>query len=587
MEKKEIYLEKAQTWANDPYFDQKDRQEIADLLKNPEQNKVELKERFARDLEFGTGGLRSILGIGANRMNKYNVRRATQALSNIINKYFKHPTAVVSFDCRKFSPEFSKEVAQVFAANNIITYIFDELTPTPILSFAIRELRAQTGVMVTASHNPKIYNGYKAYWNDGAQVTPPYDKEIIDEYGKLTNWNEIKSVDFNEAQKNGLIKNVSQDVSNKYFQTIEKYCLNLSLIKNSGSKIHIIYTPLHGTGYKPAVKMAEHLGFNHFEVIKEQAVADSNFSTVKSPNPEDPIALEMAVNLMMKKNADIVFGTDPDGDRLGVVVNHHAQPVYLNGNQIAILMLEYILKSKKDQGTLPKKGLVIKSIVTSELQRKICDYFGVTLIDTLTGFKWMAQALKDEEEKKSGYTFLFASEESFGYMPFSEIRDKDGISSMALMSEIALSHKLQNKTVVDAFDDICNKYGFALEGLLSIDYLGLEGQEKIKRIMTYFRNSYLKIFEQNVTEVIDYLQLTKENFTHQTKTTFKMEKSDVLGFTFNNGDKLYLRPSGTEPKIKFYIMVQANEGTLKHKKIVAEDKITQMKNFIRNICESI
>lgn len=567
---KERAMQLAKAWANDQYIDQADREKLKSLLSDPETHEAEIIESFYQDLEFGTGGLRSILGIGSNRMNKYNVRKATQAMVNALRKTkASGGTACVSFDCRNFSREFSQEVASVFAANGLNVHIYQNLAPTPMLSYAIRHYQADLGVMVTASHNPKQYNGFKAYWSDGAQVTPPDDQNIINEYNKLNEWTQIKSCEFEGALDSGKIQWIGEDCIEAFYQTIYDSALNREMCLTHGRDVHIIYTPLHGTGYIPAQKVSSEMGFERFEIVESQAVFDGNFSTIKTtPNPEDPKALELAVAIMLEENADVTYGTDPDGDRLGVVVNQKGIPYYLNGNQIALLMMHYILEQKTKQGTMPSKPLVIKSLVTSPLQNTIANNYQTEVKDTLTGFKWMAKLWRELED--SEYEFVFASEESFGYMPHEKVRDKDAIASIALMNEIVLYYKREGLNLVEALDQIYDKFGYAEESLVALTFEGIEGKEKINRIMQYYRDNHAKsIAGHEVSKFNDYQ-----------KGVDGMTPSNVLGFEFIDGNKLFLRPSGTEPKIKFYTMVQVTEGNLAEKKQTAKKLIQAIESEI-------
>jgi phosphoglucomutase len=580
-------IDNATIWGKNTYFSESDRKEITNLLADLKTNEHELTERFYRDLEFGTGGLRAPMGMGQNRMNKYNVRRATQALANNVIKHFGGGSAVISYDSRNCSKEFALEAAGVFAANGIKAYVFKALSPTPMLSFGVRYFKAQTGIMITASHNPPIYNGFKAFWNDGAQVVPPYDKEIINEYNTLTDWNKIKYMSFDEAVKQGLAAWTDEKVDDAFYEVIEKKVIqDLAMVKKSGSELSIVYTALHGTGEVPCQQAAKRLGFTNFYSIPEQSKPDGNFPTVKSPNPEDPKALAMAIDYMMKNKGDIVFGTDPDGDRLGVVVNDHGKAAILNGNQIAALMLYYVFMIKSQNKTLPEKALVIKSIVTSPIQNAIVEHFGGTVMDTLTGFKWMAGLIRELEEKSSDYNFVFASEESFGYMPHKESRDKDGVSSLAIMSEVALYYKKKNMSLVDALDEIYSKFGFFYESLLSQDYEGIQGAQKISRIMEYFRNYPESHFAgEEIVAKEDYESSLSSDLKLKANKIIELPKSNVLSFTFASGNKLFLRPSGTEPKIKFYTMVRETEGDLATKKINALKKVKTLEEQIQEICE--
>lgn len=585
---KERAFELAQTWANDDYIDQADREHLQELLRDPAKNESEIVESFYQDLEFGTGGLRSILGVGSNRMNKYNVRKAAQAMVDALRAELPNGgRACVSFDCRNFSKEFSREVAGVFAANGLETFIFEDLAPTPMLSYAVRYYEANLGVMITASHNPKQYNGFKAYWADGAQVTPPNDQLVIDKYNAISNWNDIKLGSFEELMEKNNIKWVSQECIQSFYQTVYDNALDREMCLTHGKKVHIIYTPLHGTGYVPSLHVSKEMGFENFEIVESQAVFDGNFSTIKTtPNPEDPQALELAVAIMLEENADVAYGTDPDGDRLGVVVNNKGIPAYLNGNQIAILMMHYMLEQKSKQGTLPKKPLILKSLVTSPLQTTIATKYNTEVRDTLTGFKWMAKLWKELEN--TDYEYVFASEESFGYMPHDKVRDKDAVASIALMNEIVLYYKLQDMNLINALDKIYEEFGYAEESLVALTFEGLEGKEKINRIMQYYRdNSTADIAGFKVETFNDYKAGVSKNLASGETTQLDMTPSNVLGFTFTDGTKLFLRPSGTEPKIKFYTMVQVKDGDLTQKKQTAKDYIQKIEAEINERAASL
>ena len=590
MDMKARAFELAKSWTSNEYFDEQDRKYIQSLLDNPEKNEQEIIESFYQDLEFGTGGMRSIIGLGTNRMNKYNVRRATQAMANtVLAENPTSPCVTISYDCRKYSQEFAKEVCSVFAANGIKAYLFKELTPTPMLSYALRYYKAHAGVMITASHNPKQYNGYKAYWSDGAQVTPPQDQMVIDAYYQLTDWNSIKSVDFEKALSDKMVEYISDECVEHFYSMLEGLSLNLDMCKTKGKELHVIYTPLHGTGYKPCLTISKRMGFSHFEVVEEQATYDSSFSTVRTtPNPEDPAALEIAVKRMQEKNADLVYGTDPDCDRLGVVVNNRGDVHYLNGNQISFILLYYIFEQMQAQNKLPSRPLVIKSIVTSDLQKNIVESYGGTVLNTLTGFKWMAKLWKDLQAEGTDYNFVFASEESFGYMTHEKARDKDAVGAISMMNEAALFYKLQGKTLVDVLDEIYEKFGFAEESLIAKTYEGLEGKNKINRIMTYFRENYSSDFaDEEVAIFEDYQNLTKKDLIEKTEANFDFIKSNILSFSFKSGHKVFLRPSGTEPKIKFYTMVNVKEGSLEQRKTKAQERIETIENFIHKTIADI
>lgn len=583
---KNIILE-AKKWASNTYFDENSRKEIVTLLDNNDQQ--EILERFHKNIEFGTGGLRSIVGMGSNRMSKYIVRKATQAMCNVLkNQGVQNGRFALSYDCRHFSYEFACEAASVIAGNNFTAFIFKELTPTPMLSYAVRYLKADAGIMITASHNPPNYNGFKAYGADGAQVTPPLDKNIINEFNKIKDWNSIHYTEFNEALKDNSIQWIKSDLIDSYDQVILNQTKNLKLCQEHGADLKIVYTPLHGTGYKPCERILKKMGFKDFNIVESQKNPDPNFTTVKSPNPEDAEALTIAVKQMLETGGDIVYGTDPDGDRLGVVINVNNKPQYLNGNQIGVLMLHYIFESLKEQSKIPTNPLVIKSIVTSPLFDAITHAHKGKIVSTLTGFKWMARVLKEYEEQNKPFDFIFACEESFGYMGHMEARDKDGISAMALMSECALYYKRVGKNLNQVLDDIYTKYGFYQEGLLALSYQGLEGSQKIQNIMNYFRNyKDEKLLGETIAQIDDYQTLKKNDVLRDEQTNIDSFPSNVLAFHFKSGSSLYLRPSGTEPKIKFYSQVYFSEGTLSDNKHFAANKIRKFESTIKELVENL
>ena len=561
--------QKAQEWAKNPLFDQASRGEIQQLIDS--NNTKEIEERFYKDLEFGTGGIRSILGAGINRINTYTIRKATQALCDeVLAQKTIAPSICISYDSRRFSFEFAKSAAEVMAGNGIRAYIYERLNPVAMLSFSVRYHKSMAGVMVTASHNPPEYNGYKVFWSDGAQVTPPNDQNIINNYYGIKDFGVIKVMPFLEAEKKELIKWVGADVENHYHQAILSKSINPELCKREGSKLKVVYTPIHGAGLVPCTRALSDLGFTDVNVVPEQAKPDGNFPTVKSPNPENPSALKLAVDLMEKLNADIVMGSDPDTDRLCVAIKHQGKVEYLTGNQIGILKLHYILSQLKTQNKLSQNSYVVKTIVTTSLLDVIAKNFNVEVYNTLTGFKWICGKMNEIEKADPTKQFIFATEESYGYLCHTFARDKDGVSSVSQMAEVALFYKLQGLNLLEALDRIYEEYGFSHESLLSLDYFGIEGQEKISRIMTNFRNfSDNTLVGNRILEIRDY-----------SKEYADLPKSNVLGFFFENGDQFYLRPSGTEPKIKFYIMIQEKNGSLTEKKKQALVKTEKLLAFI-------
>lgn len=562
-------LEKAIWWANNDTFDTESRKEIQKLI--DQDDKKEITERFYKDLEFGTGGIRSILGAGINRINKYTIRKASQAIADEILACDTSgkPKIAISYDCRHQSLELAREAAGVYAANGILAIIFEHLNPVPLLSFSVRYHQANAGVMVTASHNPKAYNGYKVFWNDGAQVTPPNDESIITRYNNLADFAALKHMDFETGVKNGLIQLVGEQVENAYHDAILKAAINPKLCQESGHELKIVYTPIHGSALVPCTTALKRMGFTNVAVVEAQSKPDGDFPTVKSPNPENPEALAMAVEQMKQTGADLVMGSDPDGDRVGIAFIEKGEVVYLNGNQIGTLMLHYILENLQQQKRLPANPYFVKTIVTTPLQETIAAAFNVTTENTLTGFKWICGRMNEIERTQKDRNFIFGTEESFGYLNHTNVRDKDGISSITLLSEITLWYKKKNMSLIAALDEIYTKYGFSYEHLLSLDYFGKEGAEKINRIMERFRNLGDDIMGRKAIVVEDYKNGYK-NFP----------KSNVLGYHFEGGDRLYLRPSGTEPKIKFYIMVQEQQGELATKKSRADKKVQDFLAFI-------
>ena len=576
-------IDEALKWSTNSAIDKGDRTEVQQLI--DDNNLDELTERFYKSLEFGTGGLRAVLGNGINRINKYTIRKATQAVINAIKEVPKKDYKMaICYDSRKYSKEFAMEAAAVCAANDVHAYLYNRLNPVPLLSFAVRELNCDAGVMVTASHNPPKYNGYKVFWNDGAQVTPPNDKMVISHYNKIEHFEEIPITSFDHALEKGKITILSEEMENRYHSAIQTKMINPEMCMEHGNDLKIVFTPIHGTGLIPCTKALEISGFNNVLVPEEQAQPDHRFPTVKSPNPEDPEALAMAIQLMKQQNADIVMGTDPDTDRLGVAVLKDGDVFFPNGNQIGTLMLHYILTQSKD---ILKDSYFVKTIVTTDLQRKIAEKFGVQCENTLTGFKWICGRVKEIEQNEPHRNFLFGTEESFGYLNHPYVRDKDGVSSVVLMAEIALFHKKNNMDLFDALSKIYEEYGFFQEELLCLDYDGKVGAEKISRIMSHFRENVTKHYSSEPLKLIEDYQssMTTDVSTNQ-KTLINLPKSNVLGLFFENGDIIYLRPSGTEPKIKFYLMVNEKDGSIEEKSQKASKKIAAYISTIKETADN-
>lgn len=578
-------LDKAQEWASNTYFDEESRKEIQTLLDNGDETEIE--ERFYKDLEFGTGGMRSILGQGSNRMNKYNIRKATQALANeVLATKSTGAKVAISYDSRKFSFEFAKEAASVFAGNGIKALIYKRLNPVSLVSFAIRHHGCQAGIMVTASHNPPEYNGYKVFWSDGAQVTPPNDTNIIGNFNSISDYSTVKFLDFEEGIKTEMIAWMGMETEDLYYNSILTKAINPELCKERGTELKIAYTALHGTGTHPCMRSLQDLGLTNIVDVPEQREPDGTFPTVSSPNPENAEALERVVALMKKENADLAMGTDPDTDRVGLAVLYKGEVVYPNGNQIGILMLHYILSSLKEQGKLPANPYFVKTIVTTELQAKIAEHFGCRVENTLTGFKWICGRMAALEKSNPELNFVFATEESFGYLNHGFVRDKDGPSSIALISEMALWYKTKGMNLVEGLDKIYQEFGFSQESLLCLNYYGKDGAEKIGRIMDNFRSSSdTELCGTKISKREDYKSGEAKNYSEGSTEKLDFPSSNVLGYLLDNGNKLYLRPSGTEPKIKFYIMIQESEGSLDEKREKALKVTNEILNFVKTESE--
>jgi phosphoglucomutase len=540
-------IERANEWLKGDY-DQETKKAIRDLMDN---NPDELAESFYRDLEFGTGGLRGVIGVGTNRMNKYTVGAATQGLANYLKKVYpkeKNLSAAISYDCRIKSDYFARVVADVFSANGFKVYLFDELRPTPELSFAIRHFKCQTGVMITASHNPKEYNGYKAYWNDGAQMIPPHDKNVIDEVKKIR----VTDVKFDGVREN--IVMIGEEVDELYLNEIQK--LSVSPGSNQRqSELKMVYTPLHGTGVKLIPAILDRFGFENVFKVYAQDVIDGNFPTVISPNPEEPAALEMALDKARKVDAELVMATDPDGDRVGIAVkNQHDDLILLNGNQTASVLIYYLLSQWKRKEKLTGKEFIVKTIVTTELLMDIANKYEVECFDCLTGFKWIADVIRKNEGKK---TFIAGGEESYGYMIGDFVRDKDAVASCALIAEVAAWAANQRKSFFDVLTDIYLEFGFYKESLLSVTKKGKAGAEAIQEMMEGFRNNPpAKIDGSKVIIIKDYLTGKEKDIESGIEKRIDLPKSNVLQFFTADGTKISMRPSGTEPKIKFYFGVK-------------------------------
>jgi len=538
---------KAKIWL-ESQIDEDSKKTINDLIKNDEQ---ELIESFYKDLEFGTGGLRGIMGIGTNRMNIYTVGMATQGLSNYLKQQFKEKdiSVAIAHDSRNNSRLFAEKTASVFSANGIKVFLFEDLRPTPELSFAIRKLGCQSGVVVTASHNPKEYNGYKVYWEDGGQIISPHDKNIIQEVQNIKDVSEIK---FDDELKN--VEIIGEKIDKEYLNELSKLSLNPEIIKKQ-KDLKIVYTPIHGTGVELVPKALQVYGFENVTVVQEQKVPDGNFPTVKSPNPEEPAALELALMKAKEIDADIVMATDPDADRVGIAVkNDKNEFILLNGNQAASLLINYLISQWEANGKLKGKEYIVKTIVTSELLKDIADKYNVQSYDVLTGFKYIADIIKNKEGEMQ---FIGGGEESYGYLAGEFVRDKDAVMSCALLAETAAWAKENGKSLFENLIDIYIEFGFYKEQLISIVKKGKSGAEEIQEMMNNFRNNPPETINgSNVMLIHDFLKQKTFDMVSHLRYEINLPQSNVLQFILQDGSKISIRPSGTEPKIKFYFGVK-------------------------------
>jgi phosphoglucomutase len=526
-------------WLNHSNIDPETLAELKSL-----QDPADIKERFGRTLTFGTAGLRGIIGAGTNRMNRYTVRRATEGFTRYLLQ--AHPDVhargiVIAHDSRRCSPEFAREAAGVFAANGIPVHLYPELRPTPMLSFAVRHLNTAGGVMITASHNPPEYNGYKVYGPDGAQLGPEAAGQIQREIAAVPDEIAIPCLPLEQGLEQGLIRFVGEETDRAYMENLRGLSLRPDIIREMADRLGIVFTPLHGTGLKPVQQILRELGFRHVYIVPEQAEPDPDFSAAPSPNPEEPEAFSLALELARQKDADLAIATDPDADRLGIAVKHEGEYVPLTGNQIGALLLHYVLERKKEQGTLPANGVILKTIVTSELGRKVAEKFGVTTVDVLTGFKFIAEKIK-QYETTSQHTFLMGYEESYGYLFGPFVRDKDAVQAAMLAAEMAAFHKARGETLIDALERLFAELGVHLEDLISFTFRGIDGQQKMDALIDSLRRTPLReIGGIPVAAVEDYAN----GFNG-------LPPSNVLKLKLSDGSWVAVRPSGTEPKIKFY-----------------------------------
>ena len=574
----EEYLVKYEKWLNDPCFDKDTKKELKEI----KENEKEIEDRFYKDLEFGTAGLRGVIGAGTNRMNKYTVGKATQGLANFILKEGTQDKGVaIAYDSRHMSKEFSEETALCLNANGIKTYVFESLRPVPELSFTVRKLGCTAGVMITASHNPPEYNGYKVYWDDGAQIVPPKDKQIIDEVNAITDFSTIKTMNKNEAVEKGLYVQIGKEVDDDFVNTLKSLVLNPDVIKKEQDNVRIVYTPLHGAGNVPVQRVLKELGFTHVYVVPEQEKPDGDFPTVSYPNPEDKKAFKLALELAEKVDADVVLATDPDSDRLGVYSkDENGEYVPYTGNMSAILIAEYELSQKKEKGLLPANGAIITTIVSSNMTKDLAKEYNLTMFETLTGFKWIGEKIRQFEENNNSYSYQFGFEESYGCLISPHARDKDGISAVMALCEATAYYKSKGITLWEQMINIYKKYGFYKEGQVSITLKGADGAEQIKAMMEKMRkNPPKKLGSYDVLEVRDYKEHTIVK-ADGTKLETDLPTSNVLYYDLNDNSWCCVRPSGTEPKIKFYMGVKGKSM------IEAEQKLEELTEAMKEYSNS-
>jgi len=573
------YRDKYRQWIENPYYDEETKTELLAIS-----DEKEIEDRFYKELEFGTGGMRGIIGAGTNRMNKYTVRKAAQGLANFVKKHGQSGKGVViAYDSRRCSYEFAMETALVMAANNIKSFLFDELRPTPELSFAVRYLGCAAGVVITASHNPKEYNGFKAYGSDGCQLPPKESDEVIKEVESIKTISEIGCMKKEEALEQGLLEIVGKEIDDAYINAVKSVGINPELCRKYGKDTKIIYTPLHGSGNKPVRRVLKEIGFENVLVVKEQELPDPDFSTVKYPNPEDKAVFNIAMHMAEKEDVELIIGTDPDADRVGVVVkDDKGKFITLTGNQIGCLLLEYILSQKKKNNELPENAFVVKTIVSSDLARKIAENYGVEIINVLTGFKFIGEQIKllhDTGKKK----FVFGYEESYGYLSGTHARDKDAVVSSMLIAEVYTWYKSRGMDLYQGLMELFKKYGYVREGTDSFTLKGKEGLEKINDAMESLRNMDIKkIGDKDISIISDYKKQTRKNLVTSEESKISLPVSNVLHYTMSPGFWFCVRPSGTEPKIKIYYGVTSNslEGSERELDILRKDVLSIIKPLL-------
>lgn len=570
------YLEEYKRWIESPDFDEKTKKELIEI----ENDEKEIEDRFYKELEFGTAGLRGVIGAGTNRMNKYTVGKATQGLANyILEQGTQNKGVVISYDSRHMSKEFSLQTALILNANGIKTYLFENLRPVPELSFSVRELKCTAGIMITASHNPPKYNGYKVYWDDGSQIVAPRDADIIENVRNVKEYSEIKEITKEEAQEKGLFNIVGKEMDDKYINKLKSLILNPEIVKEQGKKLKVVYTPLHGTGNTIAERLLKEIGLENVYVVPEQKEPDGDFPTVDYPNPEDKKAFKLALELAKKVDADVVLATDPDADRLGIFAKDNQTGEYMTytGNMSALLIAEYRISQMKEKNVLPENGMVITTVVSSDLTKAIANEYNLKLYEVLTGFKNIGAIMKKEEESGE-HKYVFGFEESYGCLIGDYARDKDGIAAVMALCEAACYYKSKDETLWDQMNNIYKKYGYYKETQVSIVLEGVEGAEKIQEMMSNMRNTPVnQIGKYKVLEFKDIDKDYVKNMVTGEESKTGLPKSNVLYYGLEDNSWCCVRPSGTEPKIKLYMGIKGKTEE------DADNKLEELKNAMVEI----
>lgn len=569
------YKRKYDLWVNSDIMDKQTKEELKGI-----KDEKELEDRFYKELEFGTGGLRGVIGAGSNRMNIYTLGKATQGLAEyLLNTYEEESSVSIAYDSRNMSKEFAETAALVLCANGIRVNLFESLRPTPMLSYTVRHLNSKAGIVITASHNPKQYNGYKVYGDDGGQVTDKAAGEILSYITNVDDFSKIKKVSLEEAMHSGLLRIIGEEVDKSYIDRIKGLTIREDLVKEKAKELKIIYTPIHGSGNMPVRRVLSELGYENLFAVKEQEQPDGNFPTAPYPNPEEPKVFALALDMAREVQPDIIFGTDPDCDRIGVVVkDNKGEYKVLTGNQTGVLLTNYILSSLKETNKFPENGAVIKTIVTTEMAAAVAKAYNVQLIDVLTGFKYIGEKIKEFEETGSN-TYLFGFEESYGYLAGDFVRDKDAVIAAMLITEMTLYYKTKGMSLYDALMELYNKYGYYKESLISLELQGKEGQEKIAKSLEYLRHSMKStVNDVKITKKMDYKLSIEKDLVNIKEKTINLPKSNVLKFVLEDNSWFVVRPSGTEPKMKIYLSSIGSS---------LQDAEEKMENFKKSIMDIV